>query len=141
MDDALFAATVGGAGAALGACSKDCGHVVDDQYPPRFPALFEQEIASSPIALFGWNGCPCTGKARAHFQAHEYCYMENVWQDPENKLFEYLQCRYGEQHHSFIFVGGQVGDVIMLDMPSHAVASRLIPNLKSTGLTQNLGQL
>jgi hypothetical protein len=107
MDDALFAATVGGAGAALGACAKDCGHVVDDQYPPRFPALFEQEIASSPIALFGWNGCPCTGKARAHFQAHEYCYMENVWQDPENKLFEYLQCRYGEQHHSFIFVGGQ----------------------------------
>ena len=33
--------------------------------------------------------------------------MENVWADPTDKLFAYLQCRYGEQHHSFIFVDGQ----------------------------------
>eukprot|EP01052_Picozoa_sp_SAG31_P005327 SAG31_NODE_232_length_19710_cov_17.109581_5_plen_323_part_00 len=33
--------------------------------------------------------------------------MENVWADPNDSLFQYLQCRYGQQHHSFIFVDGQ----------------------------------
>lgn len=33
--------------------------------------------------------------------------MENVWADPSDSLFAYLQCRYGAEHHSFIFVNGQ----------------------------------
>lgn len=87
-------------------CPKDCSSIQDDQFPARFPAPFEATIKHAPLVLFGWSGCPCTSFAREHFQANEYCYQEDVWPNSDDKLFAYLQCRYGSQHHSFIFLGG-----------------------------------
>lgn len=91
-------------------CPKDCSHVKDNQFPARFPQHFNQIIHTQPLALFGWSGCPCTNYAREHFQTQGYCYAENVWPSSRDKLFQYLQCRYGAEHHSFIFVGGQFID-------------------------------
>lgn len=84
-----------------------CAHIVDNQSPARFPGPLQTTIQREPIALFGWSGCPCTADARAHFQSEEWCFSENVWPSPNDQLFKYLQCKYGAEHHSFIFVGGQ----------------------------------
>eukprot|EP01052_Picozoa_sp_SAG31_P005328 SAG31_NODE_232_length_19710_cov_17.109581_6_plen_210_part_00 len=54
-------------------CGRDCSHITDTEFPPRFPDMFEQEIHRYPVALFGWASCPCTGAARNHFQSEEYC--------------------------------------------------------------------
>ena len=80
---------------------------MDSVQPPRFPGKFEGVIAREPLALYGWNGCPCTKLARDHFQRGSYCYAENVWSDKNDQLFKYLQCRYGSAHHSFVFIGGK----------------------------------
>jgi uncharacterized protein (DUF2237 family) len=94
-----------------------CGHISDNQVPARFPGPLQATIDREPIALFGWSGCPCTADARAHFQSEEWCFAENVWPSPQDKLFQYLQCRYGAEHHSFIFVGGQfLGNGFAFDM-------------------------
>jgi len=73
-------------------------------------------ISKSPVALYGWNGCPCTNIARHRFEDVGACYMENVWSDPEDPLMRYLQCKHGSEHHSFVFVGGEfVGNGFQLD--------------------------
>merc|ERR1711871_682994 len=42
-------------------------------------------VKNAPVVLYGWGGCPCTN-------------------DP---LFRYLQCVYGSDNHSFVFIGGK----------------------------------
>merc|ERR1711968_224881 len=35
------------------------------------------------------------------------CYVETVWPDTNDPLFRYLQCVYGDENHSFVFIGGK----------------------------------
>jgi uncharacterized protein (DUF2237 family) len=119
LSPAVLRQALKSAGAKL-TCPVDCSHVKDNQFPARFPRHFDQTIHSQPLALFGWSGCPCTNYAREHFQLNSYCYHENVWPSPRDKLFEYLQCRYGKEHHSFIFVAGQfMGNGFQFNIHDH----------------------
>lgn len=106
LNEGLYRSMLKTAGASSN-CSPDCSHIKDNVSPARFPATFENNIGHHPLILYGWNGCPCTAYARNHFQSKGWCYGENVWSNPRDPLFAYLQCRYGNQHHSFIFVKGQ----------------------------------
>jgi len=63
----------------------------------------QHDIASSKIVLYGWGGCSCTTIARSRFQEKGLCFLENVWNERDSVTMDYLKCRYGEQHHSFIW--------------------------------------
>jgi len=64
-------------------------------------------IEHAPVVLYGWGGCPCTGDARRRFSAGGVCYVQTVWPDRKDPLFSYLQCLYGDDNHSFVFIGGK----------------------------------
>jgi len=70
-------------------------------------ARIEQDIASSTIVLYGWAGCPCTTIARSRFQERGVCYTENVWNEQNSLTMSYLNCKYGDEHHSFIWAQQQ----------------------------------
>merc|ERR1711871_672211 len=75
----------------------------------------ETTIAKAPVVLYGWGGCPCTNDARTRFRQNGVCYVETVWPDTNDPLFRYLQCVYGDENHSFVFIGGKfIGDGFVL---------------------------
>ena len=115
LTDAGAATTCGGcdsylAGAALTAAEVDA------------------HIASNTVMLFGWEGCPCTGMARARFASAGICHEEFTWGSTAEPLMAYLNCRFpwaagcplrgsngggcsgNGEHHSFIFMGGDFID-------------------------------
>ncbi|CAE8642331.1 unnamed protein product [Polarella glacialis] len=57
----------------------------------------------SKVLLFGWLACPCTGYAQGRFAADGICYEGRTWADPDAKLMKYLQCREGNEDHSFVY--------------------------------------
>jgi len=67
----------------------------------------ERAIATTPVVLYGWNGCPCTNIARKRFMAKGLCFLENVWSDPQDRRQQFLNCKYGKEHHSFVWIGGK----------------------------------
>jgi len=74
-----------------------------------------RRMKGEPLALLGWQGCPCTGIARRRFEGAGACFVENVWPEDNAPLYKYLQCVHGSHHHSFVFFGGQfVGDGFVL---------------------------
>ena len=79
-------------------------------------------MKTSPLALLGWSGCPCTNIARSRFEGAGACYVQLVWPTDEAPLYKYLQCVHGAEHHSFVFAAGRfVGDGFALEerrMPS-----------------------
>jgi hypothetical protein len=87
--------------------AKGCGTGCSSLLPAASIAELEDVVAHSPVALYGWGGCPCTAIARNRFEADGVCFMQNVWPDWESKVFKYLQCKYGDEHHSFVFFGGE----------------------------------
>ena len=64
-------------------------------------------ISKAPVVLYGWGGCPCTSDARTRFRNDGVCYVETVWPDRIDPLFHYLQCLYGDDNQSFVFIGGK----------------------------------
>lgn len=106
LDHGQFTAQLKAAASSTN-CLPSCDHIKDNVVPARFPEMFNQNIKAHSLMLYGWNGCPCTSYARSHFMSGAWCYGENVWSNPSDPLFAYLQCRYGSQHHSFVFVNGQ----------------------------------
>lgn len=64
-------------------------------------------IDEAPVVLYGWGGCPCTDDARTRFSTSGVCYVQTVWPDRKDPLFSYLQCLYGDDNHSFVFMGGK----------------------------------
>lgn len=83
----------------------------DALLPPRRLEEVQRAIHDSPVALFGWKGCPCTGIALTRFASVGLCFAQNTWAEYDDELMRYFQCAYGDQHHSFIFAGGDfVGD-------------------------------
>jgi uncharacterized protein (DUF2237 family)/glutaredoxin len=99
------------AGADL-SCAKDCSGFISDAQIAEINAA----VSQVPVVLYGWNGCPCVNMARARFQQKGVCYVENVWADGQDPLQQYLQCVHGQEHHSFVFIGGKfIGNGFHLD--------------------------
>lgn len=93
-------------------CSKDCSGFISEAKI----AEINQVVAQVPVVLYGWNGCPCVNMARHRFQEKGVCYVENVWSDGRDPIQQYLQCVHGQEHHSFIFIGGKfIGNGFYLD--------------------------
>ena len=87
-------------------CSKDCDAIA----PAEQRAQLAQMLAQ-PLAMLGWNGCPCTNIARSRFEGVGACYVQQVWPTDDAPLYKHLQCVYGAHHHSFVFFGGKfIGD-------------------------------
>merc|ERR1719247_1028398 len=92
-------------GTALTTCKPNCAK--QSGLAPKELATMLKVIKNSPVALYGWGGCPCTNIARNRFNNMGVCYMQNVWPDWEDPKFKYLQCVYGDDNHSFIFFKGK----------------------------------
>jgi len=108
IDDGKLEAKLVAAGAqhdaACGAAARcDAKHIITD----KVRAKLHQVIAKAPVVLYGWGGCPCTSDARTRFRNDGVCYVETVWPDRIDPLFHYLQCVYGDDNHSFVFIGGK----------------------------------
>lgn len=87
----------------------DQGEVVAKSCEERFPnqAKVVENYQNDPknrVLLFGWQGCPCTGIAKARFGAEGICYEGRTWNNPSSKMMDYLQCKEkDDSHHSFIY--------------------------------------
>jgi len=92
---------------ATGANVQTCVETCESYMPAADREELEQAIATQPVVLYGWNGCPCTNIARKRFMAKGLCFLENVWSDPQDQRQQYLNCKYGDQHHSFVWIGGK----------------------------------
>ena len=64
-----------------------------------------QKITDNDVMLLGWSQCPCTGIASARFEGEGVCFAKDTWDSPSEPLMAFLNCLYGAQHHSFIFIG------------------------------------
>jgi hypothetical protein len=62
-------------------------------------------IAINTVAVFGWNSCPCTAIANGRFTDGGVCYDTKTWDSSSEPVMKFLGCLYGDQHHSFIFMG------------------------------------
>mmetsp|Transcript_101504 Transcript_101504/g.186123 ORF Transcript_101504/g.186123 Transcript_101504/m.186123 type:complete len:767 (-) Transcript_101504:20-2320(-) len=122
-------------------CQKDCSGIL----PADGVAKLEKDIVSSSLVLYGWAGCPCTGLARSRFQERGVCYIENVWSSPDSLTMNYLQCRYGHEHHSFVWAGGEfVGNGFIFDpkrMSSGQYTDLLSKAKAEVGMCQTQGDL
>jgi len=120
-------------------CQKDCSGVL----PADRVTKINNDISSSSLVLYGWGGCPCTGLARARFQERGVCYTENIWSSPDSLTLKYLQCRYGQEHHSFVWAGGEfVGNGHIFDpkrMSSDQYAALLSKAEARVGMCQTKG--
>ena len=105
MSEAVLSGKLDAAGARM-TCSRDC-----DSLAPEHDRTQLASMIAQPLALLGWSGCPCTNIARTRFESVGACYVQQVWPTDTAPLYKHLQCKYGKQHHSFVFVGGKfVGD-------------------------------
>ena len=92
-------------------CGRDCDALASADERSQLARMMQQ-----PLALLGWSGCPCTNIARRRFESIGACYVQTVWPTDDAPLYKYLQCKYGQVHHSFVFVGGEfVGDGFALE--------------------------
>jgi len=64
-------------------------------------------ISTKAVALFGWSGCPCTKTAYDRLVSKSVCFTRTVWSEQDDPTFKYLQCVYGQEHHSFLFFKGK----------------------------------
>jgi len=64
-------------------------------------------ISTNAVVLFGWSHCPCTGIAHDRLVSRSACFAGTVYHSQHDPTFKYLQCVYGEEHHSFLFFGGK----------------------------------
>jgi len=62
-------------------------------------------IEENPVMLFGWTSCPCTGIANGRFTDKGTCFEMTTWDASSEPVMAFLNCLYGNQHHSFIFIG------------------------------------
>jgi hypothetical protein len=83
-------------------CQKSCSGIISSSQLQEL----QSTISRSPVALYGWGGCPCTDIARTRFDTEGVCYTQAVWPEPNDPVFKFLQCKYGEDNHSFIFFKG-----------------------------------
>jgi hypothetical protein len=106
-------------------------------------AKIQQDIASNAIVLYGWAGCPCTTIARSRFQEKGVCFLENVWSERISSTMSYLNCKYGEEHHSFVWANGQfVGNGFAFDrdqMAEPSYAKLLSDSSALVGMCQTEG--
>jgi len=93
------------AGAAF-TCKLDCDSLLDAEQL----AELNEAIAEQPIVLYGWEGCPCVAMARERFASRHACFVENTWTNPQDSKMKYLQCKYGDEHHSFIWFNEKKAD-------------------------------
>jgi len=56
------------------------------------------------VLLIAWEGCPCTGIARERFHNLDLCFEELSFPSPTDEKMRYMMCKYGSEHHSFIFM-------------------------------------
>ena len=54
-------------------CHEDCGSLAPAEERQRLAGMVAQ-----PLALLGWNGCPCTNIARTRFESMGACYLQQV---------------------------------------------------------------
>lgn len=87
----------------LGASGRCCTGVLSESAI----ATINKDVYSSKVVLYGWAGCECTTIARSRFQEKGLCFLENVWTESDSKTMDYLNCKYGDAHHSFIWVNGE----------------------------------
>ena len=87
----------------FGKAALTCGKNCDSLLPSKERAELQAVITSAPVTLWGWGGCPCTSIAVDRFRELGVCFVENVWADRHDSKLTYLQCVYGEEHHSFVF--------------------------------------
>ena len=105
LDDAHLRAQITAAGGDL-SCKADCA-ASSGVLPQKLAELNRALEERSPVVLYGWAGCPCTNIARNRFRELDLCYVEEVWPERTAGIFDYLQCVYGKQHHSFVWIGGK----------------------------------
>lgn len=58
-------------------CHEDCGSLAPAEERQRLA-----EMVAQPLALLGWNGCPCTNIARTRFESMGACYLQQVGRLP-----------------------------------------------------------
>ena len=129
LGDGFKATTTPSYGDAKMTCHKACSGILSK----KEEAEMQDVITNAPVALYGWGGCPCTNVARNRFSELGVCYLQNVWPDWHDKKFKYLQCVYGEENHSFIFLKGKfIGNGFKFD---HKVMSAAVLDglLKTAG--------
>jgi hypothetical protein len=88
------------------------GDLCAKKYPEsaRVAKALWKSGAQKGIALFGWDGCPCTAIAQTRFGAASLCSEQLTWQNPSSELMKYLQCREGDpNHHSFVYIRDGTG--------------------------------
>merc|ERR1711871_327954 len=68
------------------------------------------KLVANDVVLMGWSYCPCTGIASARFEDGGVCFDKTTWDASSEKLMTFLNCLYGQQHHSFIFIGDKFID-------------------------------
>jgi hypothetical protein len=56
-------------------CHRSCNGILK----PTELADMKRAISTSPVALYGWGGCPCTNIARTRFSTLGVCFTQNVW--------------------------------------------------------------
>merc|ERR1719157_457280 len=106
-----------------------CNHLLNAKERSKMTRLIKQ----SPVALYGWGGCPCTNIARTRLSNLGVCFVQNVWPDWTDPKFKYLQCMYGDDDHSFIFFKGKFyGNGFAFD-------DKLLSAPKLQGLLDNAG--
>merc|ERR1711871_763445 len=68
------------------------------------------KLVANDVVLMGWSYGPCTGIASARFEDGGVCFDKTTWDASSEKLMAFLNCLYGQQHHSFIFIGDKFID-------------------------------
>jgi len=93
----------------LSAGEPDCSSVPDAENAKQ---VVDAVLASGPVVMFGWLGCPCVETAQTRFSQNKLCVKERTWANPSDPLMAYLQCKVGDtQSHSFIFFKDKSGDM------------------------------
>merc|ERR550532_156105 len=87
-------------------CGTDCTTLID----AKELADLNKIVAEQPVVMYGWEPCPCVGTARDRFMSQHVCFVENTWTDQNDQKMKYLQCVYGEEHHSFIWFNTKNSD-------------------------------
>jgi len=87
-------------------CRINCDNLIDQAQREEI----EKVVASQPVVMYGWESCPCVSTARTRFASRHACFVENTWTNPEDSKMKYLQCKYGHEHHSFIWFNEKLAD-------------------------------
>jgi hypothetical protein len=62
-------------------------------------------IDQNPVMLFGWTQCQCIAVATGRLKQNGVCFTMELWAYRNEAIMSFLQCLYGGDWHSFVFIG------------------------------------